>query len=216
MPQDTCSEQETSDPDSKFVEVDPTGRQSHDLERLYTEVYLLNTLKHKNINKFYIAWADFKNDHMNFITEIFTSGTLRQYRKKHKHLDLRTLKKWSRQILESLLYLHSHDPPIIHRDLKCDNIFVDGNHGEVKIGDLGFATILHRAPAACAALLVSSEYPYVECSNAAQIWKKVTSGVKPASLAKVTDPAVRAFIEKCIANVSERSSAKELLRDQFL
>lgn len=71
-----------------------------------------------------------------------------RYRKKHKHVDLRALKKWSRQILEGLLYLHSHDPPIIHRDLKCDNIFVNGNQGEVKIGDLGLATILRQAHSA--------------------------------------------------------------------
>lgn len=33
---------------------------------------------------------------------------------------------------------------------------------------------------------------------------------------KVKDPGVREFIEKCIAKVSERSSAKELLVDPFL
>lgn len=71
-----------------------------------------------------------------------------RYRKKHKHVDVRALKKWSRQILEGLLYLHSHDPPVIHRDLKCDNIFVNGNQGEVKIGDLGLAAILEQARAA--------------------------------------------------------------------
>jgi len=32
----------------------------------------------------------------------------------------------------------------------------------------------------------------------------------------VTDPDVKAFIEKCIANVSERLSAKDLLLDPFL
>lgn len=32
----------------------------------------------------------------------------------------------------------------------------------------------------------------------------------------MTDPGVRAFIEKCIAKVSERLPAKELLRDPFL
>lgn len=31
---------------------------------------------------------------------------------------------------------------MIHRDLKCDNIFVNGHLGQVKIGDLGLATIL--------------------------------------------------------------------------
>lgn len=41
-------------------------------------------------------------------------------------------------------------------------------------------------------------------------------GIKPASLAKVTDPGVKLFIEKCIAKASERLSAKELLRDPFL
>lgn len=71
-----------------------------------------------------------------------------RYRKKHKHVDLRALKKWSRQILEGLAYLHGHDPPVIHRDLKCDNIFVNGNQGEVKIGDLGLAAILRQARSA--------------------------------------------------------------------
>ncbi|KAF8037054.1 hypothetical protein BT93_B0082 [Corymbia citriodora subsp. variegata] len=221
-------------------------RNSEDLERLYSEVHLLSTLKHKNIIKFYSSWVDTKKENINFITEIFTSGTLRQYRKKHKHVDLRALKKWSRQILEGLLYLHSHDPPIIHRDLKCDNIFVNGNQGELKIGDLGFATILRHAHSAhsvigtpefmapelyeeeynelvdiyafgmCLLELVTFEYPYVECSNAAQIYKKVTSGIKPASLEKVKDNRVREFIEKCIADVSDRLTAKELLMDPFL
>ncbi|KAH1126452.1 hypothetical protein GLYMA_06G176800v4 [Glycine max] len=228
------------------VKVADLLRNSDDLERLYSEVHLLKTLKHKNIIKFYNSWVDTKNENINFITEIFTSGTLRQYRKKHKHVDLRAVKKWSRQILEGLLYLHSHNPPVIHRDLKCDNIFVNGNQGEVKIGDLGLAAILQQANSAhsvigtpefmapelyeeeynelvdiyafgmCLLELVTVEYPYIECTNAAQIYKKVTSGIKPASLAKVADLEVKAFIEKCIADVSERLSAKDLLIDPFL
>lgn len=221
-------------------------RHSEDVERLYSEVHLLKTLKHKNIIKFYSSWVDTKNENINIITEIFTSGSLRQYRTKHKNVDLRALKKWSRQILEGLLYLHSHDPPVIHRDLKCDNIFVNGNQGEVKIGDLGLAAVLRQARSAhsvigtpefmapelyeeeynelvdiyafgmCLLELVTFEYPYAECANAAQIFKKVTSGIKPKSLAKVKDPEVRLFIEKCIAKASDRLTAKELLMDHFL
>jgi WNK lysine deficient protein kinase len=59
---------------------------------------------------------------------------------------LKIVKRWARQILKGLAYLHSYDPPIIHRDIKvkfhlmqCDNIFINGATGEVKIGDMGTA-----------------------------------------------------------------------------
>lgn len=77
-----------------------------------------------------------------------------RYRLKHKRVNIRAVKHWCRQILRGLLYLHSHDPPVIHRDLKCDNIFVNGNQGEVKIGDLGLAAILKKSHAAhCVGML---------------------------------------------------------------
>ena len=57
------------------------------------------------------------------------------------------LKRWAWQILCGLVYLHGHDPPIIHRDLKCDNIFINGAQGVVKIGDLGLATLLRARTA---------------------------------------------------------------------
>lgn len=119
-----------------------------DLERLYSEIHLLKTLKHKNIMTFYSSWVDIGKRNINFVTEMFTSGTLRQYRLKHRKVNIRAVKQWCRQILEGLNYLHSHDPPVIHRDLKCDNIFINGNQGEVKIGDLGLAAILRKSHAA--------------------------------------------------------------------
>ncbi|KAJ6737446.1 SERINE/THREONINE-PROTEIN KINASE WNK1 [Salix viminalis] len=218
---------------------------SEDLERLYCEIHLLKTLKHKNIMKFYTSWVDTANRNINFVTEMFTSGTLRQYRLKHKRVNIRAVKQWCRQILRGLLYLHSHDPPVIHRDLKCDNIFVNGNQGEVKIGDLGLAAILRKSHAAhcvgtpefmapevyeeaynelvdiysfgmCILEMVTFEYPYSECTHPAQIYKKVISGKKPDALYKVKDPEVRQFVEKCLATVSLRLSAKELLNDPFL
>lgn len=53
----------------------------------------------------------------------------------------KVLRSWCRQILKGLLFLHTRTPPIIHRDLKCDNIFITGPTGSVKIGDLGLATL---------------------------------------------------------------------------
>ncbi|XP_048555641.1 probable serine/threonine-protein kinase WNK1 [Triticum urartu] len=216
-----------------------------DLERLYCEIHLLKTLKHKNIMKFYTSWVDVSARHINFITEMFTSGTLRQYRQKHRKVNIWAVKDWCRQILSGLLYLHSHNPPIIHRDLKCDNIFVNGNQGEVKIGDLGLAAILRKSHAVhcvgtpefmapevyaeeynelvdiysfgmCVLEMVTFEYPYSECSHPVQIYKRVISGTKPEALYKVKDPMVRQFVEKCLTTASERLTARELLNDPFL
>ncbi|CAN6175925.1 unnamed protein product [Urochloa humidicola] len=216
-----------------------------DLERLYCEIHLLKTLKHRNIMKFYTSWVDVSRRNINFITEMFTSGTLRQYRQRHRRVNIWAVKHWCRQILSGLLYLHSHNPPIIHRDLKCDNIFVNGNQGEVKIGDLGLAAILRKSHAVhcvgtpefmapevyeeeynelvdiysfgmCVLEMVTFEYPYSECTHPVQIYKKVISGTKPEALYKVKDPMVRQFVEKCLATASQRLSARELLEDPFL
>lgn len=51
------------------------------------------------------------------------------------------------------------------------------------------------------------------CNAKENIWFQ---GIKPASLAKVADPHVKQFVEKCLAPVSVRLSAAELLEDPFL
>ncbi|KFK32978.1 hypothetical protein AALP_AA6G313800 [Arabis alpina] len=215
------------------------------LERLYSEVHLLKALKHDNIIKLFHSWVDENTKTINMITELFTSGSLRLYRKKHRKVDPKAIKNWARQILKGLHYLHSQNPPVIHRDLKCDNIFVNGNTGEVKIGDLGLATVLQQPTARsvigtpefmapelyeeeynelvdiysfgmCMLEMVTCEYPYNECRNQAQIYKKVTSGIKPQSLSRVDDPQVRQFIEKCLLPADSRPTAFELSMDPFL
>ena len=47
-------------------------------DRLFAEIRVLKQLKHKNIMTFYDSWLDTKTMSINFITELFTSGTLRQ------------------------------------------------------------------------------------------------------------------------------------------
>ncbi|EXC34912.1 putative serine/threonine-protein kinase WNK11 [Morus notabilis] len=224
------------------------GRFSEDpslINRIHSEVQLLRSLKNKYIITCYSAWKDEERNTINFITEVCTSGNLREYRKKHRHVSIKALKKWSKQVLEGLEYLHTHEPCIIHRDLNCSNIFVNGNTGQVKIGDLGFAAIVgkshlahsiigtmeYMAPelyeedytemvdiysfAMCLLEVVTMEIPYSECDSVAKIYKYVTTGKKPQALNKVADPEVKAFIEKCIAQPRARPSASELLKDTF-
>ncbi|CAF2137161.1 unnamed protein product [Brassica napus] len=221
-------------------------RSSVDLQRLYSEVHLLSTLNHKSIIRFYTSWIDVDSHTLNFITELFTSGTLRQYKNKYMRIDIRAIKSWARQILEGLVYLHEHDPPVIHRDLKCDNIFVNGHLGQVKIGDLGLARMLRDCRSAhsvlgtpefmapelfegnynelidvysfgmCFLEMITSEFPYSECNSPVHIYKKVSSGRLPSAFYRVEDIEAQIFIRKCLVPASQRVSARELLQDPFL
>lgn len=101
------------------------------VDRLYSEVRLLNSLTDRNIIALYNVWMDQERKTLNFITEVCTSGNLREYRKRHRHVSVKALKKWAMQILKGLNYLHTHEPCIIHRDLNCSNVFVNGHIGQV-------------------------------------------------------------------------------------
>ncbi|KAM8800362.1 serine/threonine-protein kinase WNK1 isoform 9-T9 [Rhynchonycteris naso] len=216
-------------------------------QRFREEAEMLKGLQHPNIVRFYDSWESTVKGKkcIVLVTELMTSGTLKTYLKRFKVMKIKVLRSWCRQILKGLQFLHTRTPPIIHRDLKCDNIFITGPTGSVKIGDLGLAT-LKRASFAksvigtpefmapemyeekydesvdvyafgmCMLEMATSEYPYSECQNAAQIYRRVTSGVKPASFDKVAIPEVKEIIEGCIRqNKDERYSIKDLLNHAF-
>ncbi|KAI4899730.1 hypothetical protein NFI96_013637 [Prochilodus magdalenae] len=249
-------------------------------QRFKEEAGMLKGLQHPNIVRFYDSWESPSKGkkYIVLVTELMTSGTLKTYLKRFKEMKIKVLRSWCRQILKGLHFLHTRSPPIIHRDLKCDNIFITGPTGSVKIGDLGLATLKRasfaksvidsnlRSPlfyfkdylvysgtdskytemglvyqegtpefmapemyeekydesvdvyafGMCMLEMATSEYPYSECQNAAQIYRRVTSGVKPGSFDKVAIPEVKEIIEGCIRqNKDERYSIKDLLNHAF-
>ncbi|XP_013374710.1 PREDICTED: serine/threonine-protein kinase WNK4 [Chinchilla lanigera] len=216
-------------------------------QRFSEEVEMLKGLQHPNIVRFYDSWKSVLRGQVCIVlvTELMTSGTLKTYLRRFREMKPRVLQRWSRQILRGLHFLHSRAPPILHRDLKCDNVFITGPTGSVKIGDLGLAT-LKRASFAksvigtpefmapemyeekydeavdvyafgmCMLEMATSEYPYSECQNAAQIYRKVTSGTKPNSFYKVKMPEVKEIIEGCIrTDKNERFTIQDLLAHAF-
>ncbi|CAG2105864.1 unnamed protein product [Medioppia subpectinata] len=216
-------------------------------QRFREEVEMLKGLQYSNIVRFYDYWEvnTAKRKYLVLITELMTSGTLKTYLKRFKKINSKVLKSWCRQILKGLNFLHSRTPPIIHRDLKCDNIFITGTTGSVKIGDLGLATLKNRSFAKsvigtpefmapemydehydemvdvyafgmCLLEMATGEYPYSECVGPAQIYKKVSSGTPPLSITKVDNPEVKNIIEMCIqVKKEDRPTVKDLLKHDF-
>ena len=113
------------------------------MERLKQEISILESLDHPFIMRLISVWEAPSTRDIIMCTELLTSGTLKDYMKKAGHIPLNVVKKWNKQILSGLNYLHNeYSPPIIHRDLKSDNIFINGGTGNLKIGDLGLSVVL--------------------------------------------------------------------------
>ncbi|CAL9694118.1 unnamed protein product [Knipowitschia caucasica] len=216
-------------------------------QRFSEEVQMLKALQHPNIVRFLDWWKVSSSGQRCtvLVTELMTSGTLKTYLRRFRHIRLKLLQRWSYEILKGLQFLHSRSPPILHRDLKCDNIFITGPSASVKIGDLGLATLKKNSFAKsvigtpefmapemyeekydeavdvyafgmCILEMATSEYPYSECNNAAQIYKKVTSGIKPDSFNRVKVPELKEIIEGCIRpNSSERFTVTDLMEHRF-
>ena len=218
-------------------------------QKFKEEVEMLKTLQHPNIVRFYDSWNVDVNGRkcIVMVTELMTSGTLKAYLKRFVGVAIKNkvLTNWCRQILKGLHYMHTREPPVIHRDLKCDNIFITGTTGLVKIGDLGLATLKNKSFAKsvigtpefmapemyeerydesvdiyafgmCLLEMVTGEYPFSECQNPAQIYKRVTNGIKPQCLERVSDPVILEIIEGCTRSERNlRYTAKDLLLHEF-
>ena len=117
-------------------------KDSESIQKIKMEIEILKPLKHPNIINFIYCFFNEDKNEIVFITELFSGGSLSQHLNEFKHPRLRVVKLWCQEILKGLKYLHEHVPPIMHRDIKCENIFINKNTGEVKIGDLGLGIIL--------------------------------------------------------------------------
>ena len=201
--------------------------------RIVNEVRLLERLHHHNIISFHGSWVNRERQEVHFVTEILSSGTLKSFIKKVQVIRWKIAKRWAVQILKGLDYLHSQVPPVIHRDLKCENIFINGTSGDLRIGDLGLSTV-HRngrvlsvlgtpefmAPdmyedtsydtkvdiyafGMCMLEIFTKEIPYKECRNPAQIYKKVSGGELPETLHRIRSRHARDFIMLCLGYKDE-------------
>jgi serine/threonine protein kinase len=165
------------------------------VNKIRDEIAIIKKLNHPNIMNFISGFFNEEKKEVVIITEIFSGGSLKQHLNKIKYPRLKVIKGWCKEILKGLKYLHEQENPIIHRDIKCDNIFINSNNGQIKIGDLGYSCVLFNdedaktvsgtpefmAPEVltgkyntladiysfgiCVLEMITAEKPYKECEN---------------------------------------------------
>ncbi|KAG4152149.1 hypothetical protein ERO13_D04G104400v2 [Gossypium hirsutum] len=105
------------------------------------EVAIMKRLRHPNIVLFMGAVTQPPN--LSIVTEYLSRGSL--FRLLHKPgvrevLDERRRLSMAYDVAKGMNYLHRHNPPIVHRDLKSPNLLVDKKY-TVKVCDFGLSRL---------------------------------------------------------------------------
>ena len=104
------------------------------------EAHLLADLLHPNLPRIYDSFTE--NERSYLVMDFIEGETIEEYL---EHvgggpLPVETVLKWAEQLCDVLNYLHTHQPPIIFRDLKPANVMISEN-GHIYLIDFGIARI---------------------------------------------------------------------------
>ncbi|CAM4621743.1 mitogen-activated protein kinase kinase kinase 2 [Siphateles boraxobius] len=119
----------------KQVQFDPDSPEtSKEVSALECEIQLLKNLFHERIVQYYGCLRDTHERTLSIFMEYMPGGSIKDQLKSYGALTENVTRKYTRQILEGVCYLHSN--MIVHRDIKGANILRD-SAGNVKLGDFG-------------------------------------------------------------------------------
>jgi len=109
-------------------------------ELLEWEIARLSTADHPNIVQFYGIYQDANGGPTCLAMEFCERGNLEEALNKLPRKEESWSKRWqwALEISQGVAYLHSQG--VLHRDLKAENVLLDGN-GRAKLADLGLAQV---------------------------------------------------------------------------
>ncbi len=118
----------------------PPARLQETEEAFEREAHLLAELLHPNLPRIHDHFAE--NDRSYLVMDFIDGQTLEEHLAKIGGGPLRVeqVVKWAIQLCDVLNYLHSHQPPIVFRDLKPANVMIDESE-HIYLIDFGIARI---------------------------------------------------------------------------
>ena len=204
----------------------------------------IKKLKHPNLLDYIEIFYKEDNNKLVIITELLQGGNLNEYRKYQKKLKVKLVKKWIKQLLAALDYLHNNN--FIHHDIKSQNILIDRITGNIKLGDLicaeklgeqGYFTkyigteeflapevkegkYTFKADIYSLGLtiiqFITMEKPYKEYNRKKSLYLAKKKGEYPLIFKEIKNEEIKNFISLCLKEEKERPSCKELLENKWL
>lgn len=105
-----------------------------ELRAVQREAAAIRALDHVNVARCLHVGIASDGKGMDILHEYMTAGSVRSILDRFRCLDEVVMRRYVRQILEGLKYLHSQG--IVHKNLKCSNVLLD-NNACIKLADFG-------------------------------------------------------------------------------
>lgn len=136
-----------------------TSKEDEVVDSFAAEIQILGHFRHRNIVKL-LGYCSNKSVKL-LLYNYISNGNLQQLLLSNRSLDWETRYKIAVGSAQGLAYLH-HDcmPPIIHRDVKCNNILLDSKY-EAYLADFGLAKLMHSPNYHHAISRVAGSYGYI-------------------------------------------------------
>ena len=211
------------------------------LKKISEQIELRKKLNnHDNLLGYIHGWYERYENIYVIIEELCSGGNINSNYKYIQKPKLKLIKKWIKEILKGLDFLHSNK--VIHHDIKCENIFLDRISGHLKIGCIGSLELLDSGQEFFDKYLGTPEFmapevnegkygfksniyslgltlielltvqkPYKECEGALNIYINKKKGILPESFKLINDKGIQEFILLCLSKENVRPTAKELL-----
>lgn len=220
---------------------DKDNKLRHDLEN---EINILRHLEHPNIVRY--LGHDCIEDSLYVYMEYMPGGSIQAVLCQFGPFEESLIAVYIRALLGGLAYLHTREPPVVHRDIKGANVLV-GSNCEVKLSDFGCSkreietmtnqmrgSIPWMAPEVIkstgygrAADMWSFGCVMIEMATARSPWGRFDNPI--AALRKIgmgdglppvpdsLSPVAKDFISMCVVrDQHERLTATELLEHEFI
>ena len=112
-------------------------------KQLKRELSIHRSLRHKHIVRLVTWFTDEACAYL--IMEWCNGGTLHEKMCRYGNdgFPQEMAAKYTAQLCEALVYMHSQTPAVLHRDIKPENTFLDSN-GDLKLGDFGWSVALRN------------------------------------------------------------------------
>lgn len=136
------------------------SRHTTSREQFQREARLLASLRHPNLPVVYHYF--FHKGHPYIVMQFVEGMTLDRLREdRSAPFEPHDVLEWAKDLLDALHYMHGQDPPVIHRDIKPQNVCITPE-GDAVLLDFGIARRLDRERTSTAARVFTHGYAPVE------------------------------------------------------